>query len=140
MTEALDHERSTTSPGYACGRLLAFLARCQSPKDFGSGAQILERYFGSASTAPRSVFPILLRLNRHHLRKIDEDSPGFAFELEKELEQRLEPFRRADSGANFPALLSLSQQGEFALGFYHQRSNYRQKSLERKAAKAEAAE
>src|SRR5262249_46311395 len=106
----------------------------------GTSAQILERYFGSASTAPRSVFPVLLRLNRHHLKKIrDERPPGFAVNLEKELEQRLEPFRMENShDPDFPALLSLPEQGRFALGFYHQRADYRKQSADRKAAEQQA--
>lgn len=134
MTEKLDPEATRRSPGYACGQLLAALARCQSPIDFGAGAQILERYFGSASTAPRAVFPILLRLNRHHLRKIRDENTGQAINLEKELEERLAAFHAA-AGADpdFPAMLSLIEQGRFALGFYHQRAEYRRLSAERKA-------
>jgi CRISPR-associated protein Csd1 len=125
--------------GYACGQLLAFLARCQSPRDYGAGAQVLDRYFGSASTAPRSVFPFLLRLNRHHIRKVRDDNPGFAFNLEEELETRLAPFRPSPEGTpDFPAVLSLPEQGRFALGFYHQRAEYRVASLERKAAAQQA--
>jgi len=140
MAEKLDGTTPMCSPGYACGQLLALLARCQSTRDFGAGAQILERYFGSASTAPRAVFPILLRLNRHHLRKIRDDMPGFAFNLEEDLEQRLAPFRgTASTAPDFPAVLSLPEQGRFALGFYHQRASYRSASADRKAAEAATA-
>ena len=128
---------ASTSLGYACGQLLAFLARCQSPRDFGAGAQVLERYFGSASTAPRSVFPVLLRLNRHHLRKVRDDNVGFGLNLEEELETQLAAFRPTAAGSpDFPAVLSLPEQGRFALGFYHQRAEYRAASAERKAAQA----
>lgn len=135
MTETLQEASTDLSPGYACGRLLALLARCQSARDYGASAQILERYYGAASTAPRAVFPILLRLNRHHLRKLRDDNPGFAFNLEQELESRLASFRpSADGDPNFPAVLSLAEQGRFALGFYQQRAAYRTATLERKAA------
>ena len=135
MPEQLSDDLSEQSAAYACGRLLAFLARCQSPKDFGAGAQILDRFFGAASTAPRAVFPLLLRLNRHHLRKIRDEMAGFAFRLEEELEQRLQPFRHVEgSEPDFPAVLSLVEQGRFSLGFYHQRAQYRSSSAERKAA------
>jgi CRISPR-associated protein Csd1 len=137
MSETLDPQLDGRSAGYACGRLLALLARCQSPKDFGTNAQILERYFGSASTSPRSVFPVLLRLNRHHLKKIRDDRPGpLAAVLEKELEQRLAPFKlSANRDPDFPAILSLPEQGRFALGFYHQRAEFRKQAADRKAAK-----
>lgn len=142
MTEKLDESSADRSPGYACGRLLALLARCQSPKDYGASAPLLERYYGAASTAPRSVLAVLLRLNRHHLRKIRDEMPGFAFNLEQELEARLEPFRATPtSDPNFPAVLSLSEQGRFALGFYQQRAAYRAATAERRAAAtAEGAE
>ncbi len=133
MSEQLDSCAADRSAGYASGRLLACLARCQSPRDYGSGAQVLERYFGSASTAPRSVFPVLLRLNRHHIRKIRDENTGFAVNLEKELEERLAPFRgSSEQDPDFPAVLSLTEQGRFALGFYHQRAEYRADSIERK--------
>jgi len=135
MSEQLDPAAAAQSEGYACGRLLAFLARCQSPRDYGTSAQILERYFGSASTAPQSVLPVLLRLNRHHIQKVRDENPGFAFNLEQELEERLAPFRRTpEKDPDFPALLSLHEQGRFALGFYHQRAAYRAASAERKSA------
>ncbi|MGB9623764.1 MAG: type I-C CRISPR-associated protein Cas8c/Csd1 [Phycisphaerae bacterium] len=137
MSDRLDPTAAAHSEGYACGQLLAFLARCQSPRDYGAGAQILERYFGAASTAPRSVLPVLLRLNRHHIRKVRDENPGFAFNLEQELEERLAPFRRTPGeDPDFPALLSLHEQGRFALGFYHQRAAYRTASAERKAAES----
>jgi CRISPR-associated protein Csd1 len=135
MSETLDPTAAAQSEGYACGRLLAFLARCQSPRDYGASAQILERYFGSASTSPRFVLPVLLRLNRHHIRKVRDDNPGFAFNLEQELEERLLPFRPApDRDPDFPAILGLHEQGRFALGFYQQRAAYRAASAERRAA------
>jgi CRISPR-associated protein Csd1 len=135
MPQSLDPALAACSPAYACGRLLAFLARCQKPESFGAEAQILERFYGTASTAPRSVFPVLLRLNRHHIEKIREEHKGFATNLEKELEERLAPFRPGEGrSANFPDLLSLAEQGQFALGFYHQRADYRRQSAVRKAA------
>lgn len=126
MPPTLDVNRSDLA--YCCGRLLAFLARCQNPRDFGTSAQLLDRYFSTASTSPRSVFPTLLRLNRHHISKVRDDNRGFAFNLEQELEERLAPFKsEGDVVSDFPALLSLPEQGQFALGFYHQRAAYRNK-------------
>jgi len=86
------------------------------------------------------VFPTLLRLNRHHIAKIRDEMAGFAVNLEIELEERVAPLRPApDRPADFPALLSLAEQGRFALGFYHQRADYRSESAV-KRAKAAAAE
>jgi CRISPR-associated protein Csd1 len=138
MPEQLDRQAPDPSSAYACGRLLAFLARCQDPRSFGAEAPLLQRYYGAASTAPQSVFPLLLRLNRHHLAGIRDENAGFAYNLEAELEERLASFRNGPSGPDFPALLSLAQQGQFALGFYHQRADYRKQSAERKAAEQAA--
>ncbi len=140
MTQELDPAVAEHSPGYACGRLLALLARCQSWTDFGASAAILERYFGAASTAPRAVFPLLLRLNRHHLKKIRDENAGQAVNLEKELEERLADFpSRPGQDPDFPAILSLPEQGRFALGFYHQRADYRKQSADKKAAREQSA-
>ncbi|QDU62403.1 CRISPR-associated protein [Planctomycetes bacterium Pan216] len=136
MTPSIDPEASKQSLGYACGELLAFLARCQDPKSFGANAQIVERYFGAASMSPQYVFPVLIKLNRHHLAKIRDEMPGFAFDLEKELEERLEPFLPSPGlPPDFPAVLNLVEQGRFALGFYHRRAEYRRRNQDRKIQK-----
>lgn len=64
----------TDDPAYNCGRLLAVLAEAQhKAHDYKlEGAGVAERYFGTACAAPGSVFPLLLRLNRHHLNKISK--------------------------------------------------------------------
>jgi CRISPR-associated protein Csd1 len=136
MTNRVDEERTPRGDAYQCGRLLAFLARCQGAtlgaKDFGASAPLLDRYFGAASTTPRSVFPTLLRLNRHHLSSIRDQNRGFAFNLERELDGLLYPFKQVSAPTpDFPAILGLPDQGRFALGFYHQRAEYRRKSADR---------
>ena len=132
MSESLDKQRQDAA--YVYGRLLAFLARCQSPQDFGTSAQILERFYGTASVSPRSVFPTLLRLNRHHIAKIRDDNQGFAFNLEAELDGILDQIRPPDGTTpQFQTILSLPEQGQFALGFYQQRAEYRRRSADRKA-------
>jgi CRISPR-associated protein Csd1 len=136
MSEMLNPHAPAQSLGYACGQLLALLDRCQRFKSVEAKAGILERFFGSASTVPQAVFPLLLRLNRHHLRQIRDKNRRQAAYLEKDLEERLEPFRASSGGpANFPPMLSLAEQGRFSLGFYHQRADYRRLAAERKAAR-----
>ena len=133
MTEYLNN--TCADPGYVCGRLLAVLAYVQAfaqnknQHNYGAGAQIVERFFGSASVAPRSVFPVILRLNRHHLRKTAEENPGFTTNREKEMEE-LTCLLKGTNGScpDFPTLLDLKGQGRFALGFYHQRAEFRKAS------------
>ena len=77
MPESLDKQR-TQNAAYVYGRLLAFLARAKTLR-FRNQVCI----FWSGSTGPPrcpqgSVFPTLLRLNRHHLAKIRDENKGFA--------------------------------------------------------------
>ena len=41
-------------------------------------------------------------------------------------------------GDQFPATLDLEGQGRFALGYYHQKAEYRRRTAERKEAGAKA--
>ncbi len=100
------------SPAYRMGRLFAALEKIQEEASPGLNATIRDRYYGAASGNPVSVFPTLLRLKNHHVGKLN---PGRAVNLERLLGDIL-------SGvADFPAHLSLPDQGRFALGYYHQR-------------------
>lgn len=116
----------TSDPAYNCGRLLAVLQAAQAKAhDFRlEGPGIAERYFGSASVSPAAVFPLLLRLNRHHLRKIagSQRYASHARFLEEQVREIASRFRPAAAGAapNFPRHLDLHAQGRFALGFYQQ--------------------
>jgi CRISPR-associated protein Csd1 len=114
MSPSLDTTRA--EPAYLLGRLLAVLARAQEAAIPGAGATVVDRFYGSASTAPASVFSRLLKLGRAHLSKIE--NRGLAINLEKEIEQI------ANGLDHFPPLLTLEEQGLFALGFYHQRAAF----------------
>ncbi len=114
MLRSLDTTR--TEPAYLLGRLLAVLARAQHAAIPSAGATVVDRFYGSASTAPASVFSRLLKLARAHLAKIE--SRGLAINLEKEIEQIVNGLER------FPSLLTLEEQGLFAIGFYHQRAAF----------------
>jgi CRISPR-associated protein Csd1 len=116
----------TDDPAYNCGRLLAVLAAAQDKAhDFRlEGPGVAERYFGTASVSPASVFPLLLRLNRHHLNKIgkSERFGGHEHFIQREIEAVLVLFKPAQAGRPpaFPRTLDLQSQGRFALGFYQQ--------------------
>lgn len=122
-----------TDPAYRYGRLLAVLADVQEAA-IGKAA-IIDRFYGTASSAPASVFGRLLRGAQPHLAKLERDKPGIAFILQQRLEEVMGGI------SDFQPTLTLEQQGLFALGFYHQRAHDR---AERKAAaerkKAGAAE
>lgn len=105
-----------TDPGYRLGRLFAALERIQATAQPGINATIRDRYYGAASSAPSSVFPVLLRLKNHHLAKLD--NPRLKGWWERTL---TEIFSGIDS---FPAHLSLPTQGQFAVGYYHQQQAF----------------
>ncbi|HUG26114.1 type I-C CRISPR-associated protein Cas8c/Csd1 [Piscinibacter sp.] len=127
--EARLQSRQTTTPevsvsldpinpntAYRLGRLFAVLERAQEAASPGINATIRDRYFGAASATPVTVFPRLLKLNTHHLSKLD--NRGQAVNLEKQIGQII------DGVNDFPPLLSLADQGRFSIGYYHQRQSF----------------
>jgi CRISPR-associated protein Csd1 len=104
------------SAAYQCGRLLAVLEASQRAALGEVGAGIVDRFYGTASTAPLTVFPRLIRGAQPHLGKLERDRPGAARAIETRMEEVL---ARLDG---FPVTLSVEEQGLFALGFYHQKA------------------
>jgi len=118
----------TDDSAYNCGRLLAILAAAQDKAHEYKleGAGVAERYFGTASVSPASVFPLLLRLNRHHLNKIgkSERFGGHERFIQRQMEDILVLFKPEKPGTppTFPRTLDLQSQGRFAIGFYQQKA------------------
>jgi CRISPR-associated protein Csd1 len=119
------------SPAYHCGRLLAIIEDAQRAAIPGIKATVIDRFFGTASSAPASVFPRLLKGAQPHLSKLERDRPRVAMALQSRLRDAL---AHVDG---FPRILSLEQQGLFALGFYHQHAYDRTRA--REAAERRAA-
>jgi len=131
----------TDDKAYNCGRLLAVLAEIQAKAhDYQlSGAGVAERYFGTASVSPASVFPLLLRLNRHHLDKIRKSS-GRAWNQEGNIQEilcRMSP-DAADAPPQFPRHLDLQAQGRFAIGFYQQKAEVERRKQAARNDKADS--
>ena len=102
-------------PAYLLGRLFATLEKIQEEASPSVNATIRERYYGAASSTPIAVFTTLLRLHNHHLGKL---SKGRAVQMERLVGEIM-------GGLNdFPRILSLPDQGRFALGYYHQRQAF----------------
>jgi CRISPR-associated protein Csd1 len=104
------------NPAYQCGRALAILEEIQRAAMPGVNATIVDRFYGTASTAPASVFSRLLRGAQPHLSKLERDRRGAYNALQGRLEEVLSHL------SGFPTTLSLQEQGLFALGYYHQRA------------------
>ncbi len=109
---ALDPDR--TEPSYHLGRLFAELEKTQEDAQPGINDTIKDRYFGSASATPGSVFPRLIRLSQHHLGKLEKGSRTYH-------EKRIQGI--AGQLDESPTHLSLRDQGLFAIGYYHQRQD-----------------
>lgn len=110
---------ASESPAYLCGRLMAVFERIQWGALGDVNANIVDRFYGTASTSPGLVFPRLFKSAQQHLGKLQGSKTGMAVNLQKDLESI------CSSIPAFPSILSLTQQGEFALGFYHQRATFR---------------
>lgn len=120
------------NPAYLCGRLFGVLEEIQrlaiNPK-----ATITSRFYGTASTAPASVFGRLMKGSQNHIGKLRDEKPGACKYLEDDL---IEVTGRLKT---FPVILNLEEQGLFALGFYHQKAHRKAAVEERKAKRAEEA-
>jgi CRISPR-associated protein Csd1 len=120
------------NPAYHCGRLLAVLDAVQRAALGPVNATIVDRYFGTASSAPGTVFPYLIRGSAPHLAKLRKTRPGAYQALQQRLEEVI------DRLPTFKPVLTLQEQGLFALGYYHQRADDRRRIREaaegRKAA------
>jgi CRISPR-associated protein Csd1 len=103
---------------YLLGRLLAILETAQvAAQGRNLKRTIVDRFYGAASTRPGVVFPQLIQTAQHHLAKADKKYKGWATNLEKELEAIIWGIEFG----GFRTTLTLEQQGNFALGYYHQR-------------------
>jgi CRISPR-associated protein Csd1 len=119
ITMALDKE--STNIAYRLGRLFAVLEKAQKDAIPGANTTIKDRYYGSASATPKVVFPQLLRLAQHHIQKAE-----YGRHNDKLLEDIICGIQE------FPAHLSLDDQGLFAIGYYHQRQAFFTKSEKEK--------
>ena len=104
---------------YLLGRLFAVLERIQYQALGELNAGIADRYYGSASAVPFSVFPRLLSGAKHHLSRLRKDKAGMAVNLDKDLSEII-----AKLPETFPRHLSIDEQGRFAIGYYHQKQSY----------------
>lgn len=128
---------ATADSAYNSGRLLAVLDDLQAAAQGAVGADVLARYYGRASTVPRNVFPSLIQLAQSHLKKLGGEKPGLAVTFDRRIADILAHFD-ADGPAgcpDFPGLMTVQQQGRFALGFYQQKAADFREQAERKAAK-----
>lgn len=116
LTVSLDTQN--TNAGYRLGRLFSVLEKIQEAANPGLNATIKDRFYASASTTPATAFANLMRLAVHHLSKLAKEKPGYKVNLEKAMQEIL------DGIDGFPPHLALDDQGQFAIGYYHQRQSF----------------
>ncbi|MEQ6885431.1 type I-C CRISPR-associated protein Cas8c/Csd1 [Salicola sp. Rm-C-2C1-2] len=112
-------DKENANPGYRLGRLFAVLEDAQYAAQGNVNATIRDRYYGSASTTPASIFPVLINNYGNHLSRLRKDKPGLAVNLEKEVGEIMDGL-----GPTFPKNLRLEAQGQFAIGYYHQSQSH----------------
>lgn len=122
-------DTSNANAGYRCGRLFAVLEEAQRQALPGIKSTIVDRFFGSASSAPLTVFARLIRGAQPHLAKLQRDRRGAYIALQGRIEEILAGL---DS---FPRTLALEDQALFSLGYYHQRAHDRAQAREAAAAR-----
>jgi len=126
--ETLDTIRNTI--GYLCGRLLSILEEAQlRAARWKINTTLVERFYGSASSAPVSVFGTLVRrATTDHFPKMRKQQLGY-----KDMEALMESVQSdIDQAGGFPKTLSLAGQAEFSLGFYHQRAKFSERRANKK--------
>ena len=113
-TVSIDYENK--QPAYVLGRTFAVLEKIHQ-EAIGSKDTLASRFFGSASTTPLAVFGMLIKNAQHHLVKIGGKNEGRKVNLDKKLTELLGEVEA------FPSTLRLTEQAEFALGYYHQKED-----------------
>lgn len=113
ITMSLDLNNNNVA--YRMGRLFAVLEKIQEEANPGINATIRDRFYGAASSSPITVYPRLLSLKNSHLKKLND---GRKIYFEKLIGEILSEVK------SFPTNLSLNDQANFAIGYYHQRQDF----------------
>jgi CRISPR-associated protein Csd1 len=114
---SLDTE-SNDAP-YRLGRLLSayeqlqYLAHEARSPGRKLNRTLVDRYYGAASTRPGVVFAQLAGLSKSHVGILRR----YRTAPDKDITEICDGF----DGISFPSMLTLEEQGRFALGYYHQR-------------------
>ena len=111
---SLDPDRKDDA--YLLGRLFAVLEKAQLDALGKVNATIKDRFFGSASATPATVFPRLLRLAQHHIEKSD-----YGYISDRRIAGIMEHIE------SFPKQMGLEDQGLFAIAYYQQKNEFYKK-------------
>ncbi|HHX58030.1 MAG TPA: type I-C CRISPR-associated protein Cas8c/Csd1 [Clostridiales bacterium] len=131
ITMSLNTENN--SPAYLCGRLFAVLEKIQidsynvlpdgtikafSDKD-KPNRTIKDSFFSSACSKPSTVFPRLIQLSHHHMKKLNNTKYNLFGRYNKLMEEVIDKLDK-----KFPSTLDNDKQGEFIIGYYQQSQSF----------------
>ncbi len=108
MKNKLDQENG--SKAYLCGRLFALICKLQFKAQGAVNNSIKDRFFASASNAPARVMGLLLT---KYVPIYEKKTKGAYHNPITEIAAKIE---------HFPGKFSITERGEFALGYYYQYS------------------
>lgn len=106
MKNELDQENG--SKAYLCGRLFALICKLQFKAQGAVNNSIKDRFFASASNAPARVMGLLLT---KYVPIYEKKTKGAYHTPITEIAAKIE---------HFPSKFSITERGEFALGYYYQ--------------------
>ena len=109
MKKELDEQNE--SKAYLCGRLFALICQLQHKAQGEVNSSIKDRFFASASSNPSRTMGILFPKVSVYQKKAKGKGAYYTKSI-TEIAARI--------GRHFPNKLSLTERGEFALGFYYQ--------------------
>jgi CRISPR-associated protein Csd1 len=112
----VDLDQARVTPAYLCGRLFAVLEAV--PYEAVKGNETTaSRFYAAASSTPRTIFGLLMRNSKWHLSKISKENKGYEVRYQQRIQLLTGQLKE------FPAVLDLQGQAEFALGYYHERQD-----------------
>ncbi|EPR43457.1 CRISPR-associated protein, Csd1 family [Desulfovibrio sp. X2] len=132
MAECLDNDQNDAA--YLCGQLLAEYEALQYQALGDVNVTVGDRYYAMASTRPLLAFKRLEDLSRAHLKRLRRDKKAAGIALQQCITSLVKRIGQSACG-NFPAALSLEEQGRFVIGYHHQKADNARKAREAKAAK-----
>lgn len=112
--ETLNTERDEIA--YSLGRLFWTLEDLQHSVNPNVNTTINDKYFNAAVATPSRVFPSLLTTAQDHLNKLARTKPNWAYAYDEKIRSEMENIY------TFPKTLSNSAQGDFIVGYYHQKN------------------
>lgn len=104
---------------YRLGCLFAVLEQAQRKARGYAKLGITNRYYSTAAAVPYSIFPRLIAAFQNCLLKVYTSNRGHAIYLEQQMISIMSGLPNS-----LPKHLTIEQQGQFAVGYYHQKQSF----------------